>query len=388
MKVALSAPAKYHFFELGRELVRRNCLSALMTGYPAFKLKHEVELGPYFCSLPWAHLPYRFLASRFNVNLEYWDKSLFDRFASKRVPECDVFMGIAASMLFSSRAARDRGAKVVVDRPCSHIEVQNRLIQEEAKREGYRLKEIDSRVRDREMAEYSEADLITVPSLFSARSFYAQGFPEEKIRVIPYGVDLTVFFPTAQPDPSEFIVVYAGQISLRKGIVHLIRAFEKVKHANKKLILIGSDGAEPFVAQARQFAQRMSIELPGHVPQTVLRDHMSRATVFVLPSIEDGYGLVMTQAMACGCPVVATTNTGADMLITEGTDGYIVPPADDQALFKRLQALADSPELRSKLSTAALTRAQKIAGWTEYGDQIVDMFQELTDGSDSSPRSN
>jgi len=376
MHVVLSAPAKYHFFDLGRQLAERGLLTALMTGYPRFKLRDEEVLAPYIHSIPYFHVVYRLAIMTTGWDLQYREKMYFDNSVKRLMPECDIFMGIAASFLESAKVARSRGAGVIVDRPCSHIEEQDRLLLEEAKLEGIHLKPIDPRVVRREVEEYEFADFITVPSAFAARSFYARGFSENKIRVIPYGIDLGVFHPVGTPDPEEFRVLFVGQLSLRKGIGHLLRAFEKLQHPRKKLILIG--GILPEVSKiVHEFASRLPIEILGHVPQPTLKVHMSQSHVFVLPSIEDGYGLVMSQSMACGTPVVATTNTGAEMLITEGVEGFIVPAADDDALTDRLQAFADDPDMRVRMSVAAIARVKRLAGWSLYCDQVVEMFREL-----------
>lgn len=376
MRVVLSAPPKYHFFDLGRQLAQRGMLTALMTGYPRFKLKNETELAPYFHTIPYFHVFYRLVNARFGWDLQYRDKMFFDNAVKRVMPECDIFMGIAASFLESAKVARAKGASVVVDRPCSHIEEQDRLMLEEASREGVKLAPIDPRVVQRELEEYEFADMITVPSNFAARSFYAKGFSKDKIRVIPYGIDLRVFHPVGEPEPGEFNVLFVGQLSLRKGIGHLLRAFEQVSHPRKKLRLIGS--ILPEVAPlVYEFAKRLPIEIYGHIPQPTLKEYMSRSNVFVLPSIEDGYGLVMSQSMACGSPVIASENTGAEMLITEGVEGFIIPPANDEVLRDRLQQLADNPKMGKDMSVAALARVERLSGWSTYCDSVVEMFEEL-----------
>jgi glycosyltransferase involved in cell wall biosynthesis len=78
--------------------------------------------------------------------------------------------------------------------------------------------------------------------------------------------------------------------------------------------------------------------------------------VFVLPSIEDGFGMVIGEAMACGCPVIASVNTGASELISDAVDGFIVPIRSPELIADRLQMLADNPELRQRMGSAALAR--------------------------------
>jgi glycosyltransferase involved in cell wall biosynthesis len=105
---------------------------------------------------------------------------------------------------------------------------------------------------------------------------------------------------------------------------------------------------------------------------------MSASHVLVLPSIEEGFGLVMAQAMACGCPVIATTATGAEHLFAENEAGFIVEPRDTGALANCLQQLADDPALRARMSTAALARVHHLGGWDRYGDQWDALLHSLT----------
>jgi glycosyltransferase involved in cell wall biosynthesis len=105
---------------------------------------------------------------------------------------------------------------------------------------------------------------------------------------------------------------------------------------------------------------------------------MSRSHVLVLPSVEEGLALVQGQAMACGCPVVATAATGAEDLFTDGVEGFIIPDRDTGALALRLQQLADNPDLQQQLSAAALARVQQIGGWDRYGDQWDRLLHSLT----------
>jgi len=87
---------------------------------------------------------------------------------------------------------------------------------------------------------------------------------------------------------------------------------------------------------------------------------------------------VQGQAMACGCPVLATTATGAEDLFTDGVEGFIVADRDVTALVDRMQQVADDPALRERLSEASLTRVKFLGGWDQYGDVWDKLLHELT----------
>jgi glycosyltransferase involved in cell wall biosynthesis len=161
---------------------------------------------------------------------------------------------------------------------------------------------------------------------------------------------------------------------LRKGIPYLLEAFSKLDHPNKKLLLVGSCSDE-MTRFVRKRTEDGTVELAGPVPQARVQDLMSESHVMVLPSIEEGFGMVLGQALACGCPVVASENTGASDLFREGFEGYIVPIRQPDAIADRLQHLADHPEVRDRMSRAAVQRVKSLGGWDEYGANYVAVLE-------------
>ena len=105
---------------------------------------------------------------------------------------------------------------------------------------------------------------------------------------------------------------------------------------------------------------------------------MSRSHVFVLPSIEDGFGMVLVEALACGCPVIGTTHTGLPDLVEEGREGFVVPIRDSLALADRMERLCQDPSRRQRMGAAALERVSQIGGWNDYGNSFVGMLCSLT----------
>ena len=97
----------------------------------------------------------------------------------------------------------------------------------------------------------------------------------------------------------------------------------------------------------------------------------------VLPSLEEGLALVQGEAMACGCPVIATPNTGSEDLFSDGKQGFIVPPKNAAAIRDRLQRLADVPALQGRMRAAALQRVRYLGGWNDYGDRWVQVLREV-----------
>jgi glycosyltransferase involved in cell wall biosynthesis len=272
---------------------------------------------------------------------------------------------------------QERGGIYICDRGSTHQLYQQQLVDDELRRWG--LDPPISGARDalcrREVTIYETADAITVPSNFAARSFIESGISRGKVHVIPYGVRLENFHPVAEPLPNTFEVLFVGHVGLRKGMPYLLQAFAGLRHPRKRLRVVGAVQPE-FLPVLAHLPQRQ-VEFLGPQTQTEVVRYMSSSHVMVLPSIEEGLALVQGQAMACGCPVLATTNTGSEDLFTNGVEGFIVPIRDPDALRKKLQQLADDPVLQRGMSEAALLRVQRFGGWRHYGDLWVSLLESL-----------
>ncbi|PSB45439.1 glycoside hydrolase [Cyanosarcina cf. burmensis CCALA 770] len=382
MKVVLSTVGKFHIFDLARQLEQLGVFESIFTGYPQFKLKDEGLPKHKIHSFPWLYTLFA-LRKKLGLNhpwasheLEWWTKKTFDTYVSTNLPDCDVFLGLSGSALKAGKVAKSRGIGYVCDRGSSHIRYQDTILREEYAKQGKTFEGIEPRIIAQEEAEYELADIITVPSNFVKRSFIEMGIPEKKLRLVPYGVDLKRFHPVEQPNQEVFDVLFVGAASFRKGIPYLLQAFSQLQHPHKRLTLVGT--IVPDIASTiSQSASEQNIVTKGHIPQSQLKEIMSRSRVLVLPSVEDGFGMVLAQAMACGCPVIGTTHTGAEDLLTDGVEGFIVASGNPEAIAERLQLLADRPDLQQRMSTASLARVKKLGGWNSYGTSMYNILSHL-----------
>lgn len=388
LRVALSTIGTFHTFDMARQLEDAGVLATVYTGYPRFKLgdrgipQHKIRC------FPWLQGPYMagFIPGFLRREWEHWSAASFGTYVAADLPDCDIFCGLSGSALRAGRLAQRRGARYVCDRGSAHIRFQDAILREEHDRWGLTYGGIDARAIDREEAEYDQADAILTPSRFAQRTFIELGIPAAKLRLAPYGVDLARFAPAGLPRAEGFDCLFVGALSVRKGAGYLLRAFEALVHPRKSLTVAGSVSLE-VRPMLQRFADRSAglLHILGHVPYDKLRAVMSRAHVLVLPSIEDGFGLVQAQAMACGCPVVASTHTGAEDLFTDGVEGLIVPARDSAALASALQRLADDPSRREGMAQAALRRVRALGGWEGYGQIVLRHFRELAAGAPARP---
>jgi glycosyltransferase involved in cell wall biosynthesis len=318
-----------------------------------------------------------FKSQWFYDQLGYSSALAFDEWTLRRIPSCDAFIAISGAGLKTGRLVQERGGKFICDRGSTHIRYRAELIEDEHRRWGVMEgSQDDPRDLAREETIYDIADAITVPSSYSARTYLERGIPPEKLHIFPYGVLLDRFQKVADPPKDRFEVLYVGRISLPKGFPYLLQAFANLRVPNKHLTVIG--GVLPEFRSVLEKLPQDSVTFTGTIPQVQLKEWMSRSHVMVMPSLDEGMALVQGQALACGCPIIATTNTGAEDLFTEGVEGFIVPIRDPAALTDRMQRLAEDPALQKRMSEAALARVHQLGGWQKYGDSWENLLQNIT----------
>ncbi|WP_340268399.1 glycosyltransferase family 4 protein [Sphingobium mellinum] len=383
------ALGRFHHFHLARQLERRGRLAAIWSGYPRFKLKDEGGISPdRIRSFPWFYVPAQ-AAPRLPVigssswlrrSMHWQAVEAIDRRVAASLDAPTILVGLSSGGLHAGRRAQALGGAHVCDRGSTHIRFQDAILQEEYARWDIPYQPIDPRVVAKEEAEYANADRITIPSQFCFQTFIDAGVPADRLRVIPYGGRLDRFAPAGEPDRNAFTVLFVGNVTIRKGIAYLLQAFAALPHPAKRLKVIGA--VDPEVAPLLRTLPLDCVEFLGAVPNTALAGHYSSADVMVLPSLEEGLALVMAEAMACGCPVIASANSGARNLFTDGVEGRIVPAGSTPALLDAMQDMAQDRVAALEMRHRARQRIESLGGYDRYGEQWADLLAEL-DGAPS-----
>ena len=380
MRITISVLGRFHLFYLAKQLQDHNFLARLITSYPKFEaaryginpenidslLIHEIH------NRAWRKIS-RFTESFFNP--QYMIFELFDRHASRHITNhCDIFVGLSGCSLYSLRRARQLGAKTVLERGSTHILYQRTILEEEYARFGMKREVVHPKVAERELQEYQEADFISIPSQFVKGTFLQYGIPEGKLIQIPYGVNLHHFYPIPKED-NTFRIIHCANLSLRKGVPYLLQAFSELKMKDAELWLIGkvTDEVRPFLSR---FASP-AIMLKGQFPETELYKYMSQGSVFCLASIEEGLAMVQPMAMACGLPVICTTNTGGADIVRDGRDGFILPIRDVEALKEKILYFYENPGACRSMGESARRRVQSGFAWTDHGHKMIAAYQKI-----------
>lgn len=277
-------------------------------------------------------------------------------------------------------AARETGRIRIYDLPIAHWRTLRRLLEEEAERlpewastmEGLR----DSAEKHaRKDAEIELADHVIVASSFTRDSVSA-AFGDRPVHLTPYGCpppSASELARRARGAPIELL--FAGHLAQRKGIADLIAALGLLS-VDWRLTLAGPrPTAAPRALDA--FLADPRVTWLGTVPHVTLMERMARAHAFVFPSIVEGFGMVITEALSAGLPVVTTTHTAGPDILTEGVDGFIVPIRSPEVLADRITWLAEDEPRRREMAEAARATARALT-WERYEDQIAELVTGWT----------
>jgi glycosyltransferase involved in cell wall biosynthesis len=208
--------------------------------------------------------------------------------------------------------------------------------------------------------EMSMADLVLTPSSFvekTIRDFY----PQKKLARAAYGVDLDFWKPDEdKPARQQLRFIFAGQLSLRKGIPGLLEAWEKAGLRDAELELVGTWQ----LAQGKLLSLPRGVTIRQPCSPEALRECYRAADVFVFPSFFEGFGLVLLEAMASGLPVIASEATAGPDVMTKDC-GQLVPIGNLDALITSLRWFDNKREQLPMLSRAARVQAERCT-WQNY----------------------
>ncbi|QYM80340.1 glycosyltransferase family 4 protein [Horticoccus luteus] len=278
------------------------------------------------------------------------------------------------------RAARRTGLTTFYDLPIGYWRAARTILTEEAEREpewastlhGNQDSPAKTARKDEELA---LADVVLVASSFTLKTLDAAPDFRGRVVLIPYGAPA----PVAPPPPRErnasarssrLRVLYVGSLGQRKGLSYLFRAADQLAGAIDLTVI----GAKPMTPCAPLDAALARIRWIPSAPHAQVLTEMAAHDVFVFPSLFEGFGLVLLEAMAMGLPLITTAHTAGPDLISDGVEGYIVPIRSTSAIVERLDFLRRNPATRMEMARAAQLRAQQFT-WDHYESTLAACVQ-------------
>ncbi len=386
LKMAIVVHGRFHAFDLSRELIQQGVDLILLTNYP----KHVVQrfgiprrnvvncVSHGVLSRLVNHTAGRRGRAVFEPFLHRW----FSRWAVHVLSSVDVdvihtFSGVSEELL---RAFCSDRCLLTLVRGSAHIRTQAQLLEDEEIRCGQPMDRPSSWMIAREEREYNLADLVIVLSSFARRTFVERGTPPERMRMLPLGSEIGRF--GASKDDVErrcariltggpLRILTVGRFSFQKGALDICEIVRRLK-GRMKFRFVGDVPVEcrrlrGLMGDAIEFLPRQSqFSLPS-----IYRD----GDLFLFPTIQDGYPVVLAQAQAGGLPILATANCSAPDILQENENGWVLPIRNPAAFVSRLE-WCDShrPELARMVRTTYESCQPR--DWSQVASDLISISEE------------
>jgi glycosyltransferase involved in cell wall biosynthesis len=322
---------------------------------------------------------------RFSVDAIY--RSLDRRVATrlKHKPKVSAVYAYEDGAVESFRVAQDLGIKTIYELPIGYWRSWRELTEQETALQPEWAMTLpgnsdSAEKHNRKDEELVRASRILVPSQYVRETLRGAGFLKAQITVVPYGAP-TVKIPVERSSRSlgrKLRVIFIGSLGQRKGVSYLLDAIQQLG-SSVELTLIGRR-----VGECRPLDSALKVHrwIPSLSHAEVLQE-LQHHDVMAFPSLFEGFGLVVLEAMACGVPVIATPNGAAPDIIHDGQDGFIVPIRDSHALAEKLELLSNDRALLAYMSHAARRTAAQHS-WQLYRERLAEIVRRtLADDSDN-----
>jgi glycosyltransferase involved in cell wall biosynthesis len=294
----------------------------------------------------------------------------------RKSPGCKLVYGYEDCALASFVAAERRGIPRLYDLPIGYWRAAQRIFAEEREREPEWAPTLTgARDSDEKLARKDEelrlATRIVVASSFTKSTLVETAY-QRPITVIHYGAPYAATNEIAKTS-GKLKILFVGALGQRKGLSYALRAVELIGGKNCALTLLGRKAAEG--SAPLDHAVQNHRWLPS-LPHAQVLSEMRQHDVLILPSLFEGFGLVMTEAMSQGIPVITTAHTAGPDIIDDGVDGFIVPIRSAEAIAEKLEVLARDRERLREMKISAREKTQRYP-WENYRRALVMLAREV-----------
>lgn len=324
-------------------------------------------------------LPSKYYYSMKRLWVDYRAASLLKKSHAK------IFHGWTHESLLAIKIAKSKGMITILERGNPHPLYSKLTLEEEYKtykKSNEYLSDGDSIFLkkfnhyryelDEALQEIKLADYIFVNSKFCADTYKIFGVNPKKIIVIPRGFEPEKYFPRKlQKKTDKFIVIFVGEILLRKGIKYILEAWDDFSRTADELWFVGTISDEVQDLMAPYLRSHKNIKCFGHQTNPSLL--LQKASVFLFPSLDEGSAKVTYEAMASGLPCIFTENSGS--LATKDS-AIFVPIRSSKAIAEALVTLRDNVGYRNKLGKNAVKAIRKFT-WNHYQKTLINTYKKI-----------
>lgn len=312
--------------------------------------------------------------------------ALHDAIVAKRLERLAGRIDIIHTWALGARktleTARRLGIPTVLERPNAHTRFAYEVVQKECERIGVPLPpghehEYNEEILAREEAEYRLSDALLCPSDFVVKTFLDQGFQREQLVRHIYGFDEKRFFPAVAPrDPKRGLTMLSvGVCAVRKGLHFALEAWLNSPASKDGTFLIAGGFIPEYQKKLAPLLAHPSVKVLGH--RTDVPELMRNSDILVLPSIEEGFGLVVAEAMGSGCvPLISDACTD---ICKHMQTGLVHPVSDVETLRVQITLLHNDRLLLQRLRAACLSAIPEIT-WSAAGEKLLSAYKAVLAG--------
>ena len=309
--------------------------------------------------------------------------ALHDYIVSRRLEklagQIDIIHAWPLGAKLTLATAARMGIPAVLERPNAHTGFAYETVQQECDRLGVSLPPgyehaFNGEVLQREEEEYALAFRLLCPSEFTRQSFLNKGYSAIRIARHMYGFDPKQFFPdpTQRDENAGLQVIFVGMCAVRKGLHFALEAWLRSPASNAGTLLIVGDFLPAYREKLSQMLAHPSVKVLG--PRKDVGELMRKSDILVLPSIEEGYGLVVAEAIGSGC--VPLTSDACTDICRHMDNGLVHHVGDVSALADQITLLHYDRTLLKRLRTASLEMAHSIT-WAAAGVNLLGVYRNV-----------
>lgn len=238
-----------------------------------------------------------------------------------------------------------------------------------------RINALDNNLLMRAKNEINYADYFIVASEFSKKSLVYSGVDKNKIFICRYGVDISKFKPSKRNNnnSSKLNAIFIGGTKEYKGISYLLDAFKILKNENINLTIVGEISISEELSR-----QYKNIKFVGQVMHSEIATLLQESDFMIFPSLGDGFGLSVTEALACGCPVICSENAGASDLIIDYKNGFVIKSQDSQEIVDKIMFFINNRDILEKMRKCARDTVIQYS-WEEYYKAVGKVLHHILD---------
>lgn len=372
------------WYRLAISLYENDRLAYLVTDDIIFRKEYRKLFPRHMIKISWMALFFKFLEKvvsskmGFNIYKDYWLGRKAGKLSNKKklpIFSCCRYAMTAFNIskihpkiLFQYHPQSGCVKEILQDEVDKNPMAKKTILEETEFR--YSKKQLDDSVFEVKLSDFAVG-----ASTFTLKTLIKQGMAENCVHMAPYGVNIKDFKPRRdfrKIDKMRFLFV--GSFSQRKGISYLLQAFKELENEGENISLTMAGRGIMDYDLVKSYGLKC-LETHVNLPLEKLVELMQESDVFVFPSICEGFGLVLIQAMATGMPLITTYNTSGPDFIEEGKDGFLIEAQDVEAIKNKVRYFLQNPDEVKRMGQNAILKSKDFT-WERFSAEIIKSVDE------------